>query len=104
MALKKAITTEEGFTVEYWVVSDGATINFRTGEARVNVVAYKDAQAKADGKRPVDVRMDTEEIREARRLTLSGAKLTAALATGDLRPAFYAEAKTKAFFEDAEDV
>jgi len=107
MALKKSVASRFGVGFEYWRVMPQIGVDFAEGTAQATLRVWLDAAARHANKEPVNIHEfltpESEPlIREA--LSLSGADLTAALATGDLRAAFYAKLKALAFFVGAEDV
>lgn len=105
MALKLAKTTEEGFTIEYWRVNPNLTVDMVDQTATSTVLAYKDASARQAGKRPVHAHgHDIQGIDTIRVVKIAGTDFTAAMASGDFRPAMYAALKAKDFFSGAEDV
>lgn len=103
MALKKAVATAEGFTVEYWRVNPTMSVDMVARTADAALLAYKDAAARAAGNRPLRSMM-IDGMDDVRAIRLAGADFESAIATGDLRAAMYAQLKTKDFFTGAEDV
>ena len=101
MAIKLVKTTDEGFSIEYWRISPDVSIDMAARTASAAVLVYKDAAARAAGKRPVRVDPSFEDIR---RIELSGNDLTAAMATGDTRAAMYGILKALPFFAGSEDI
>jgi len=101
MALKKAITTREGFQVEYWRVNPQMSIDFENRHAVASILVYKDEAARRAGMSPVHTMLLNHSFES--NVSLSGAELDAALLTGDVRAAMYAQIKTQDFFLTSED-
>lgn len=107
MALKKAVENSMGVSFEYWRVMPQIGIDFAEGTAHASLRVWITHEARIANKQPGhvhDVMTPESEppVREA--LTLAGEDFTLALATGDLRAAFYTQLKALDFFAGAEDV
>lgn len=106
MALRKKTENEFGSAFEYWRVTPQISVDFASRIAHAQVFAYVTADARKAEKRPIGLHeiAPRDAIPAAEQaLTLSGKELDAALATGDLRAAFYDSLKKTPFFADAED-
>lgn len=101
MALQKSVTTEHGYTAEYWRVSPGCTVDFSERSAYAPVLLYVSQDARQEGKHRVDPPQEVPY--EVRQVSIAGTEFEDALATGDVRSALYAKLKTTAFFADAVD-
>jgi hypothetical protein len=105
MALKKTKTTKAGYDVEYWRVSPSIHVDMVDRTATTVILPYKDAAARL-AKRPT-IRLssgDIEGYELVRQVEIGGADFEAAIVTGELRDAMYAQLKKKDFFVGSEDV
>jgi len=103
MALKKAVVTAEGFTVEYWRVNPSMSIDLVARTVDAGILVYKDAAARQAGHKPIRTMM-VEGMDEVRSVRLAGQDFEDAIATGDFRAAMYTALKAKDFFAGSEDV
>ena len=104
MALKKSIENNQGIPFEYWRVMPYVRVDFAEKFARASIRVWLNQAARQADKQPAVLHdfVDPREFEDA--LSLSGDAFTAALATGDLRAAFYEQLKVLDFFTDAEDI
>jgi hypothetical protein len=107
MALNKSVENNMGVSFEYWRVMPQIGVDFAEGTAHASLRVWATQAARSADKVPANIHEfltpESEPlIHEA--LSLSGEDFTTALATGDLRAAFYTRLKALDFFADAEDV
>ena len=107
MALKKIVENSMGVSFEYWRVMPAVDVDFAESTARAHIMLWLNQAARQADKLPGHAHDFMDPAAAASvdaALTLSGEDFTAALATGDLRAAFYGRLKALDFFIGAEDV
>jgi hypothetical protein len=107
MALKKAFPDMYGNNFEYWKISPEIYIDFAKRMAMCQVMVFASEAARKDGKRymmPMEVLPPPDAAKVEDALRMSGKEFEDALATGDVRGAFYNRLKSLDLFSGAEDV
>lgn len=107
MALKKSIESRMGVGFEYWRVLPQIGVDFAEGTAHATLRVWVNQAARQANKEQGHLHdfltPESESLIQGA-LSLSGEDFTTALATGDLRAAFYTRLKALDFFAGAEDV